>query len=301
MSQDQFPSGLEELDSFTVDHTGQEANFTLNPSLFDLSLDYKQPSSEPCDFNSLGIGSQFADSSTSLPTSLGFGSDGDTLQSSRSPLDCEPGISGPGRLLCGSESDLTSSSTSWITSNNPAVCGTAPEPDWTLTASENSRSSFDGWSEFRDMPEQYCSPRRGRQGLPRRKSRYLVRQSGGHTGPIYIPNSNAMDPMERWRESPPEDEPASMSAILSALENMPSHQQPDQSMNSRSSSRVARHNVFRFYRRAPSTVSGESSSSSKTSAESTVSLALTGLVDDTRSHGKVACPENYRTYSRNRR
>lgn len=58
-------------------------------------------------------------------------------------------------------------------------------------------------------------------GLPRRRSRYLVQHSSKDTGPIVIPNATAMDPMERWRESPPEDEPASMAAILKAVKETP--------------------------------------------------------------------------------
>lgn len=58
-------------------------------------------------------------------------------------------------------------------------------------------------------------------GLPRRRSRYFVRRSGPGPRPVFIPNSSALDPMDRWRESPPEDGPASISAIMDAVRNAP--------------------------------------------------------------------------------
>ncbi|KAJ5091345.1 hypothetical protein NUU61_006215 [Penicillium alfredii] len=60
-------------------------------------------------------------------------------------------------------------------------------------------------------------------GVPRRPSRYFIPRSTGNVIPIYIPNSAASDPLQRWQESPPEDEPASMSAIMNAVKNTPVH------------------------------------------------------------------------------
>ncbi|KPM45584.1 hypothetical protein AK830_g926 [Neonectria ditissima] len=56
-------------------------------------------------------------------------------------------------------------------------------------------------------------------GLPRRRSRYL-RSPGHPSQPIAIPFSTvgtSMDPMQRWQDSPPETEAASLSAIAGAL------------------------------------------------------------------------------------
>ncbi|KAH7133074.1 hypothetical protein B0J13DRAFT_507640 [Dactylonectria estremocensis] len=64
------------------------------------------------------------------------------------------------------------------------------------------------------------------QSLPRRRSRYL-RSPGASSRPIYIPQSNtehSSDPMQRWQDSPPETEAASLSAIAGALRHaLPQH------------------------------------------------------------------------------
>ncbi|KAL4819987.1 hypothetical protein BDW67DRAFT_154418 [Aspergillus spinulosporus] len=106
------------------------------------------------------------------------------------------------------------------------------------------------------------------RGLPRRKSRYLLRRSGNQsTPPIFIPNSRALNPMERWRDSPPEDEPASISAILDALHSASSTQTG--SANSGAGSSEGPDLNFRQYRPPPlSTTSGESSASSRASVQS---------------------------------
>ncbi|KAF2716993.1 hypothetical protein K431DRAFT_197664, partial [Polychaeton citri CBS 116435] len=54
--------------------------------------------------------------------------------------------------------------------------------------------------------------------LPRRRSRYHINRAGSATRPIMIPNM-AQGPMERWQDSPPEDEPARMSDIIKAMRN----------------------------------------------------------------------------------
>ncbi|ENH75473.1 hypothetical protein FOC1_g10005445 [Fusarium oxysporum f. sp. cubense race 1] len=65
------------------------------------------------------------------------------------------------------------------------------------------------------------------RGLPRKRSHYFRRQPH-RTGsdPISIPRHNhqrdsALDPMQRWQESPPEAEAASLSAIADALKKTP--------------------------------------------------------------------------------
>ncbi|KAL2829316.1 hypothetical protein BJY01DRAFT_255066 [Aspergillus pseudoustus] len=98
------------------------------------------------------------------------------------------------------------------------------------------------------------SPQRGQ--LPRRRSRYLTRQAGS-AGPVVIPN--ALDPMERWRNSPPEEEPALIPDILNALEG---------AGNSLVTDNTNAGDAFRHYRRAPSTTSGESGASSRGSQQS---------------------------------
>lgn len=130
------------------------------------------------------------------------------------------------------------------------------------------------------------------QGLPRRRSRYQLGRSG--TAPVFIPNSmNSADPMQRWKESPPEDEPASMTAIANALKNQ---QNPDaRRVRSRSGSGAhsPNHDAFRDYRRPNSTASSRSgtSASSNHSASSSRSAASTGarngLGPSKPHHGRV--------------
>ncbi|KAH7253096.1 hypothetical protein B0J15DRAFT_560112 [Fusarium solani] len=105
-------------------------------------------------------------------------------------------------------------------------------------------------------------------GLPRRRSRYLRQQPQTSTEPIAIPTLNqstdsGLDPMQRWQDSPPEAEPASLSAIVDALEKTP--------LRSRSSagSPGSQH----FGSRAASTVSfGSGTSCSSASAASASSV-----------------------------
>lgn len=103
-------------------------------------------------------------------------------------------------------------------------------------------------------------PSEPRKGLPRRRSRYAIDRAGGRTNPY---------PIERWRESPPEDEPAPMSAIINAIRDSDAHppQPQNQSTHERelgiSDLEIADH--FRKYRRprscAASTTSAESAAS----------------------------------------
>lgn len=59
-----------------------------------------------------------------------------------------------------------------------------------------------------------------RQELPRRRSRYNIRETDRGASPVFIlPNANPAHPLERWKESPPEGEAASLSAIRNALQN----------------------------------------------------------------------------------
>ncbi|KAF5013565.1 hypothetical protein FDECE_425 [Fusarium decemcellulare] len=88
-------------------------------------------------------------------------------------------------------------------------------------------------------------------GLPRRRSRYLRRQTRtSSTEPINIPRSStatdeSLDPMQRWQDSPPEAEAASLSAIVNALQKTP--------LRTRSSASSLTNQ--RVGSRAPSTVS----------------------------------------------
>ncbi|KAF7546555.1 hypothetical protein G7Z17_g8358 [Cylindrodendrum hubeiense] len=72
-------------------------------------------------------------------------------------------------------------------------------------------------------------------GLPRRRSRYL-RSPGQTSRPISIPQSStesSLDPMQRWQDSPPETEAASLSAIAGALRHALPRPNSSESLRSR--------------------------------------------------------------------
>lgn len=104
--------------------------------------------------------------------------------------------------------------------------------------------------------------------LPRRRSKYVLRRSGNTTSPITIPNisgspyqSGAQSlAIQRWQNSPPEDEAASLSAIRNALDKKANTMSP---LNSRPPSREA----FRKYR-VPSSTTSLDSAASETSLRS---------------------------------
>ncbi|KAF9888606.1 hypothetical protein FE257_008538 [Aspergillus nanangensis] len=108
----------------------------------------------------------------------------------------------------------------------------------------------------------------GQPSLPRRRSQYLISKMEGKVTPMYIPNAVGLDPMQRWQESPPEDEPASIVAIQNAMEETlvkhgASRQKKTQNPGS----------AFNHYRRPASTTSQESSASSTGSAWSSSSCS----------------------------
>lgn len=119
------------------------------------------------------------------------------------------------------------------------------------------------------------------RGLPRRRSRYFRSQQYQPTltPPIDIASStvvtDTLDPMQRWRESPPETEPASLSAIADALKHTPlrTRSSSDGSLNSQ-----------RVGSRAASTISfGSGTSYSSASNASTSSATFRSSSNRSRS------------------
>lgn len=117
------------------------------------------------------------------------------------------------------------------------------------------------------LPMKQIGPR---QGLPRRRSRYSIQRSGGRTNPVFIPiNASPLDPLERWRESPPDDEPAPMTAIIDAVRNSNTYHPETMDQNTLEhgpgTSDPEITDLFRTYRRprscAASTTSAESAAS----------------------------------------
>ncbi len=71
-------------------------------------------------------------------------------------------------------------------------------------------------SLFHDLRQELSLPRQ--TSFPRRRSRYRFRREGQQTRACLIPASEASsDPLQRWRDSPPDEEAAPIAAILSAL------------------------------------------------------------------------------------
>ncbi|KAL6901224.1 hypothetical protein GGI43DRAFT_371392 [Trichoderma evansii] len=93
-------------------------------------------------------------------------------------------------------------------------------------------------------------------GLPRRRSRYFVSRSDNKATSIPISNTSDLDPMQRWQESPPEDDPASLTAIMNALKKKSNADQQNR----------GRRKASHRYRRSMSATSRESSASSTDSA-----------------------------------
>ncbi|KAH7380072.1 hypothetical protein BKA66DRAFT_370205, partial [Pyrenochaeta sp. MPI-SDFR-AT-0127] len=122
--------------------------------------------------------------------------------------------------------------------------------------------------------------------LPRRRSKYLVRQKERRTRPIAIP-TYASEPqathslaMQRWQESPPQDEGASLSAIYSALQSPPEISPPYQ--------KGYQHDAFLTYRGPPSIKSHDSaaSTSSLRSDNSKSSHSVTSSASYSVRHSK---------------
>ncbi|KAJ5689231.1 hypothetical protein N7462_003623 [Penicillium macrosclerotiorum] len=123
-----------------------------------------------------------------------------------------------------------------------------------------------------------------RAGLPRRRSRYFFSRSRETVTPISIPfqPSSDLDPMQRWQESPPEDEPASMSAIMNAVNT-----------SEQKTSTLQTYGAFRHHRRPASLASSNSGTSisswqSATSTRSTASaVSQDPLAAQNQGHSRV--------------
>lgn len=117
-------------------------------------------------------------------------------------------------------------------------------------------------------------------GLPRRRSRYFVSRSDGKVTSSKNMNLSGLDPMQRWQESPPEDEPSSVAAIMSAMAEKPMTED-----GHNQHSRRRKKNPYRYHR-SISTTSRESSASSTDSAWS--SAGSSSRAHNRRSSGRPA-------------
>ncbi|OGE49988.1 hypothetical protein PENARI_c019G07435 [Penicillium arizonense] len=149
--------------------------------------------------------------------------------------------------------------------------GEQPGSHLSLSSAEQSRDGNPGLGAPRSRTRQ--SMKSPRSGLPRHRSRYSTRRLSKHSAPVYIPPSPKADidrdPMQRWQDSPPEDEPAALSAIMNAIQTTPEWNSRDSSQSSAGNIRQPA-DAFRSYRHVPSSNSGESgnSKSSRNSMQS---------------------------------
>lgn len=133
--------------------------------------------------------------------------------------------------------------------------------------SNTSRSEFSSTGTQHHSNRSRTEIKNNAPGLPRRRSRYSTRRLGQSTPPVLIsPRPRAHDtpdPMQRWQDSPPEDEPASISAIIDALESSEGPRCTDYSRSGNDESEIPGHagDAFRGYRNAASSTSGESGAS----------------------------------------
>ena len=111
-----------------------------------------------------------------------------------------------------------------------------------------------------------------RRSLPRKRSTYFKRNSGKSSSPLPIMTPERSHgekqslAMQRWQDSPPQNEAASLSAICSALENPITNGTPN-------SPWIPNFDAFRTYRTPPSLTSVASSVSSRRSDGSSHSAA----------------------------
>ncbi|KAH8701410.1 hypothetical protein GQ44DRAFT_664942, partial [Phaeosphaeriaceae sp. PMI808] len=84
-----------------------------------------------------------------------------------------------------------------------------------------------GLSTLRELIQGNPPPAPRQRMLPRRRSKYVLRQLGGQSRPISIPitNNNTSSvqslAIQRWQDSPPDQESASLSAIYNAMGQRP--------------------------------------------------------------------------------
>ncbi|OQE79476.1 hypothetical protein PENNAL_c0051G03307 [Penicillium nalgiovense] len=138
--------------------------------------------------------------------------------------------------------ELSSGQFTWPTTTSP--CGTIEDEEPTSKPS---------------LPRNLS---RGYRGLPRRKSGYMIQKIDQRSNATFIPpTAGPADPLERWKESPPEGEAASLSAIKNALENFSTYSSGPQRPGTPGSRAGELFQKHRSGSRAPSTASRESATS----------------------------------------
>ncbi|OQE36929.1 hypothetical protein PENCOP_c011G04442 [Penicillium coprophilum] len=252
----QSPSFNEELEKYEVSHISEPG---LNPMLDET---YQAWTAQP---------NHDADSSIRAET---HGSENEQPDKSHGPL-----LHGPASDLAGRPYALFSL--------NEAPMSATRDNDHSLW--EDQQLSFNGAAQGQGNKPSRC--------LPRRRSRYNIERLGGKTTPVFIPtNTSPSDPLIRWQQSPPEDEPASLSAIKDAVQNSYLHspRNGDQtcfdSGSGISDNRIA--SLFRTHRRTrsrPGSTTSGGSTASASSQQSATSEISNGSHNSTQgTNGRVS-------------
>jgi len=91
-----------------------------------------------------------------------------------------------------------------------------------LSSTPRNDSQMELDSLFHQLQHEPSFPQQA--SLPRRRSRYRLRREGQEVRPIQIPvYEPSPNPLQRWQDSPPDEEAAPMAAIINALDNPENH------------------------------------------------------------------------------
>jgi hypothetical protein len=142
-----------------------------------------------------------------------------------------------------------------------------PSGLWNLSEQLDSHPSLSSAEQFRDTsPALERPPSRTRHdmrspqpSLSRHRSRCSITGLSNHSAPSPDLDINR-DPMQRWQDSPPEDEPAALSAIINAIQTTSERKPEDPSQPSLGTCQNPA-DAFRGYRNVPSSINGQSGDS----------------------------------------
>lgn len=170
-------------------------------------------------------------------------------------------------------------------SHNDLVTGDLTSED--LTAPSESQKTLDAFALDQLILTNRPNPPPQR-ALPRRRSKYVLQRSGSHTKPMAIPTASLNNSpvrslaIQRWQNSPPEEEAASLSAIYNAMEQKPLS-------GSSRGSRTPSYDAFKIYRGPSSSTSLDSgvSDNSVHSTQSGTSQSRRRRVTKPRTAGKT--------------
>lgn len=170
------------------------------------------------------------------------------------------------------------------TDDNVALDNFSPlEPPSPNVVSPNTVSPNDVFdlSVLQSLVRQNNPPSQQRQHtLPRRRSKYTLQRPGGASSPINFPTSpSPFQPVaiQRWQNSPPEQEAASLSAIYNAMEEQ----------GPRSGTHTPNFHAYRNHRGASSTTSLDSARS-----DSSLHSVKSNQSSKSRRGGKVTKPRS---------